>query len=125
MHIVCGRMSPYPTSPIPRFLCCIQADLYSDASRHLAAAQSSFVVVFTASFTSVFSAFVVILLLPMVRVIARQLRRKRLLLLLMPLPLVASLTPLRLLVKKTLAEADAEDGIAGGRASSKRRRHSV
>ena len=113
------RLVPPPTS---YSLCLrLQADLYNDASRQLATSQGSFVVVFSASFTSVFTVAVFAFLLPMVGVLARQLRRKRALLLLMPGALVAGLQPLRLLVKEVVVEAEAMEGVAASTGSTRRR----
>ena len=102
--IVCLLVLP---SPSPRNC---QTDTYEAAAESLASNQSAFVIVFTSVCTAMLSLCVVALLLPNVRVIGKQLRQKRALLLVMPSQFVGGLPHLRDIASRVLAAAEAEEG---------------
>lgn len=70
---------------------------------------------FTASFTAAYTVLVIALLLPMIRVIGKQLRQKRGLLLLLPSTFLVGLPPLKELALTVLAAAENDDGNVAGR----------
>ena len=89
------------------------ANIYGDASAALVQAQRTFLLDFTAVYTVVFSVVALLVLLPRVGTLARQLRQRHALLLTLPPELLMGLPELRGLVGDVLAEAE-----AGGDASA-------
>jgi hypothetical protein len=84
-----------------------QADLYADASLATAAAAPPRLITFTAIYTLVFTALVVGGLLPLISSIARDLHRKRGLILVLPVHAIVGLPDVRAFVLRVINEAEA------------------
>ena len=95
--------SPCRLCPCPP----VQADLYADASLSTAAAAPPLLVTFTAIYTLIFTAIVVGVLLPLISSIARDLHRKRGLILVLPVHAIVGLPDVRALVLRVINEAEA------------------
>jgi len=85
----------------------MQAELYADASLSLAKAVPPLLVTFTVTYTVVFTALVLGILMPLISSVARELNRKRGLILVLPMNAITGLPEVRAFVLDVIAEAEA------------------
>ena len=106
------RSSNDPFSPPSHW----QSDLYLSSAQSAANSQAAFIKNLTIGYTVSFSALVILLLLPRVSRLSRQLRQRQSLLLLIPPEVVLGLPDVKELVMEAIAEAEqGEAGVAARR----------
>ena len=97
----------------------MQSELYNDSARKLATSHSSFVINLTIAYTIVFSAILMLALVPRIARLEKEIQQRKSLLILLPPELITGLPEVRDIVLGVIDETEAgEAGVAAARAAA-------